>query len=426
MSILIRNAQVLDAKTADIKSADIAIYQGAITAIGDTPSDFQPQRVIEANGLLAIPGLVDLGVYLRDPGFEYKATIYSETKAAAAAGVTTLCCMPDTQPVTDLPTTVELVQRRAHEASFCKVLTIGALTRGLQGKELSDMAALKEAGCVAVSNCLYPFSNTMVLRRAMEYATGLDLPLFVHPFDTALAGDGCAHEGPVALRLGLSGITPSAEVAFLSQCLALAEDIGAKVHFCRLSCARSVELIAEAQARGLLITADVSAHQLFLTERMLESFDPNYHVLPPLRSEDDRATLRAAVKNNTVTAICSDHQPHDINAKLAPFPATEPGISSIETLLPLTLRLVEEGVINLSQAIYLLTEGPATVLGWGCGKLTEGGVADICLVDLNEVWTVSAQTLCSSGTNTPWLEEQFKGRVRYTVCNGQISYEANK
>lgn len=424
MSLLIRNAQLVDGLSRDIKTADIAIYQGAIEAIGTAPSDFRPQRTINADGLLAMPGLVDLGVYLRDPGFEYKATIYSETKAAAAGGITTLCCMPDTRPVTDLPTTVELVQRRAHEANFCKVLTIGAMTRALAGKELSDMAALKEAGCVAVSNCLYPFSNTSVLRRAMEYATGLGLPLFIHPFDNALAGDGCAHEGAIALRLGLGGIAASSEIAFLSQCLAIAEDIGAKIHFCRLSCARSVELIAEAQARGLPVSADTSAHQLFLTEQMLESFDPNYHLLPPLRSEQDRDALRTALKEGVISAICSDHQPHDINAKLAPFPSTEPGISSLETLLPLSLRLVEEGVIDLMQAVRLLSKGPATVLGWSCGKLAAGDSADLCLIDLNETWTLSQHTLYSSGSNTPWLGEQFKGRVRYTVCNGRVSYEA--
>ena len=420
-----QGSSLLDSGKATIKQADIAMRQGAIEAIGSIPSDFVADRVIKADGLLAIPGLVDLGAYLRDPGFEYKATIVSETKAAAAGGITTLCCMPDTEPRIDSAATIELIQKRAHEADFCKVLTVGAMTKKLAGKELSDMAALKEAGCVAVSNCSYPFTNALVLRRAMEYAAGLGLKIFIQPFDRALAANGCAHEGALALHLGLTGISVATETAFLSQCIEIAEDLDVEVHFCRLSCARSVELVAAAQLRGLRISADVSAHQLFLSEEMLIHFDPNYHVLPPLRSNRDREALRTAVQDGTISAICSDHQPHDIGSKLLPFPSSAPGISSIETLLALTLRLVDEKVIDLAKAIDLVTRRPATILNWGCGTLQKGGVADLCLINLNETWTLSASRMYSSGTNSPFTDEIFKGHIRYTICNGKVSYEAD-
>ena len=425
MNILIKNARLLDTKEATTTKADIAIRQGAVEAIGAIPSGFVAERIIDADGLLAIPGLVDLSVYLRDPGFEYKATIASETKAAAASGVTTLCCMPDTEPRIDSASIVELIQKRAHEVDCCKVLTIGAMTRKLAGLELSEMAALKEAGCVAVSHCQYPFANALILRRAMEYASGLGLKIFIQPFDEALAANGCIHEGALALHLGLTGIPVAAETAMLSQCIEIAEDLGVAVHFCRLSCARSVELVAAAQARGLAMSADVSAHQLFLSEETLIHFDPNYHVLPPLRGEEDRKALRAAIQDGTISAICSDHQPHDISAKLVPFPSSEPGISSIETLLPLTLRLVEENVVDLAKAIDLVTRGPATVLNWGCGTLRKGGVADLCLIDLNATWTLSAQYIYSAGMNSPFAGETFKGRIHYTICNGKVSYEAD-
>ena len=426
MNILIKGVQLLATQKADTKVTDIAIRQGAIEAIGTIPKDFVAEHIIKADGLLAIPGLVDLATYLRDPGFEYKATIASETKAAAAGGVTTLCCMPDTEPKIDSASTVELIQKRAHEADFCKVLVIGAMTKKLAGLELSDMAALKEAGCVAVSHCSYSFADTLVLRQAMEYAAGLGLKIFIQPFDRALAANGCAHESALALHLGLAGIPQASETAFLSQCIEIAKDLDIAVHFCRLSCGRSVELIAAAQARGIAVTADVSAHQLFLSEEMLIHFDPNYHVLPPLRSEQDRWALREAIKNGTIAALCSDHQPHDISAKLVPFPSSEAGISSIETLLALTLRLVDENVVDLTTAIDLITRAPAAILNWGCGTLHTGGVADLCLIDLNKTWTLAAARMYSSGTNSPFIGETFRGCIRYTICNGKISYAASK
>ena len=428
MNILIRGARVLNPADGDAgggRCGDVVVEDGVVTVIGKAPPRFQPHRVIEADGLVAIPGLVDLAASLREPGFEYKGTVFSETRAAAAGGVTTLCCTPRTQPPADSPATVELIEQRAAEAGFCRVLIVGALSRGLAGRELSEMAALQEAGCVALGNDLNSFSDSGVLRRAMEYAAGLGIRLFLHAFDGALAAGGCAHEGAVATRLGLAGIPASAETAALGQCLALVEDTGAQVHFCRLSCGRSVELLADARARGLPVTADVSAHQLFLTEDDLGDFDSNCRVLPPLRAEADRAALREGLRRGVIDAVCSDHQPHDINAKLAPFPSSEPGISAVETLLPLVLRLADDGGFSLAAALALVTSRPGAMLPGGGGELREGAAADICLFDPGARRELTAESLYSSGKNTPFLGAALTGRVRWTLHRGRVVHESD-
>ena len=420
MSLLVRGARL----GFDGDCADIAVDGGNIAAVGAPPPTFKPQTTVEAQGLVAIPGLVDLGVYLREPGYEHKATIASETAAAAAGGITTLVCMPQTYPVVDSPTTVELIQNRANASDLCRVLVAGAITKELRGAELSEMGALKEAGCVAVGNLSQPFASALVLKRALEYAAGLELPVFFHPQDASLSHDGCAHEGAVATRLGLAGIPASAETAALSQCLVLAEDTGAAVHFCRLSCAQSVPLLREAQKSGLRVSADVAVHQLLLTEECLADFDSNYRVSPPLRSEDDRRALLAGLADGVIGAVCSDHQPHDLGSKLRPFPSSAPGISALETLLPLLLRLVERGELDAGTALRSVTSAPAGILGLGGGRLAAGEAADLCLFDPAESWRLSQQTMVSSGCNTPFAGQSFKGRVRYTVCGGKVVYEA--
>ena len=425
MNVLIRGARVLNpADGGDGQRGDVVIENGVVIAIGRTPPAFEAHRIIEADGLLALPGLVDVAAYLREPGFEHKGTIFSETRAAAAGGVTTLCCAPETRPAADTPATVELIRRRADEAAFCRVLVVGALSRGLAGEELSEIAALKEAGCVALGNGLHPFHDLRVLKRAMEYAAGLAMPLFLHVQDAALAAGGCAHDGAAATRLGLAGIPPSAEGAALGQCLALVEDTGARTHFCRLSCARSVEMLESARARGLPVSADVAAHQLFLTDDDIGDFNPNCHVLPPLRGAADVAALREGLRRGVIDAVCSDHQPHDINAKLAPFPASEPGALGLEILLPLLLRLAREDGFDLALALSLATSRPASLLPGAHGELRVGGRADLCIVDADAAWEVTAESLHSSGKNTPFLGATLPGRVRWTLYQGRIVHEA--
>jgi len=424
-NILIRNARIIDPKNQLDKQADLYISNQRIAAIGDAPAGFSADETINADNLWLIPGLVDLSARLREPGLEHKANIETETRAAASAGITTLCVPPDTDPVIDEPAVVELIHRKAKQAQQSYVYTLGALTAGLKGEHLSEMAALKEAGCIGVSNCRNPVNNALILRRAFEYASTHSITVFIEPTDKHLSADGCAHEGAIASRLGLSPIPYAAETAPIAQILELIQDTDIRVHFGRLSCARSIELINEAKARGLKVTADVAAHQLHLTEIDISSFNSQYHVLPPLRTQRDMQALRLGIATGTISSICSDHQPHEIDAKLAPFPATEPGISSVETLLPLTLKLVENGDISLHEAIASITCNPAEILNLDVGHLAVGKSADLCLIDPDLEWTLNIDDMLSHGKNTPFAGWNFTGKNIRTIIKGKTVYSAS-
>jgi dihydroorotase len=424
-SIVIRGGRVVDPANGIDRPADLYIRNGRIAGVDAVPAGFAAQQVIDAGGCIVCPGLVDLQARLREPGHKHKGSIASETAAAAAGGITTLCCPPDTDPVIDNPAVAEQIRHRAAEVGMCRVLPIGALTQGLAGEQLARMLALKGAGCVAVSNIPRPVANTLVLRRALEYAATLDLQVFITPEDPWLADSGCVHEGVVSTRLGLPGVPECAETIAVGRDLILIEQTGVRAHFSRLSSARAVELVAEAQARGLPVTADVAVHQLFLTEMDVAQFNSLCHVRPPLRTQRDRDGLRAALASGVLGAICSDHQPHDRDAKLAPFADTEPGIAGIDTLLPLVLRLADEGVLPLGQAVARLTAGPAAVLGNGAGSLAVGAAADVCVIDPGAWWTVSEESLHSRGKNTPFLGWELKGRVRFTLLDGKVVYAAD-
>jgi dihydroorotase len=320
---------------------------------------------------------------------------------------------------------VKLIQQRAEAAAYSRVLCLGALSAGLRGEDLSEMAALKLYGCVGVSNGLKPLSSSLFLRRAMEYAASHGLTIFLHPLDFALANHGCAHEGAVAARLGLPGIPVAAETAALAQQLALVEQMRVRTHFCRISSARAVHMLERAIEEGLPVSADVCAHQLFLTEWDIGDFNSLCHTLPPLRTLEDRQALRAALRSGAIAALCSDHQPHDEDSKQAPFPATEPGVSALETLLPLTLRLVDEGEITFMQAIERLTLGPARVLGITAGTLATGAVADICLFDPECRFTVIPENLQSRGKNTPFAGWELQGKVTHTLLAGRFVFESD-
>ncbi|GAB6068683.1 dihydroorotase [Methylothermus subterraneus] len=424
MRIAIVGGQWLDPQSETLTAGGVFVAEGQIVAVGEAPLGFQADEVLDASGAVVSPGFIDLSAYLREPGYEHKATIASETLAAVKAGVTVLCCSPETDPVIDTPAVVELIRERALAAGTAKVLAIGALSRGLQGIALSEMGALKRAGCPAVSSGYRPLANALIWRRALEYAGTYDLCVIVRPQDPHLSALGCAHEGEVATRLGLAGIPVSAETLVVAQILALVEECRTRVHFTCLSTARAAAMIAEAQRAGLPVSGDVAAHQLHLTESALEGFDPMAHVLPPLRSAADREGLRQAVAEGTIAAICSDHQPHEEDAKRNVFAATEPGISALETLLPLTLRLVEEGVLPLPAAIARLTLGPARILGLPGGRLAPGAPADLCVFDPKAPWTVAERTWLSRGRNTPFWGKTLKGQVRYTLVEGRVVWRA--
>jgi dihydroorotase len=420
--ISIRGGRLIDPANGVDGELDLHIEAGQVVGVGSAPVGFQADRILDARGLVVCPGLIDLCARLREPGAEHKATIRSETAAAAAAGITTLCCPPDTQPIIDTAAVAQLIQQTAQHWGKARVLPTGALTRGLMGEEISEMAALKRAGCVAMSNADHYIRNTLVQRRALEYAATFDLTTFLRPEDSYLRDQGCVHEGRVAARLGLPAIPVAAETVALARDLALAEQTGARLHFRGLSAARSCRMLAQAQQERLAVSADVSAHQLHLTEMDVEGFDSNCHLSPPLRTPTDRAALREAVAGGQIIAICSDHQPHEPDAKERPFPATESGISALETLLPLTLRLVQEGTLDLATALARLTVGPAAVLGLPFGRLDVGRVADVCVFDPLITWELSPETLVSHGRNSPFLGWEFQGRAAYTLLGGQLVY----
>lgn len=420
--ILISNGRIIDPANNIDSVGKLYIADGKIISVLDQPADFSAEHVIDASGQVVCPGFIDLSVRLREPGHTQKGNIQSETRAALAAGVTSLCLPPDTKPCIDTPAVVEYIKDKAEHAGYPQVYSIGALTQRLDGTELSALFALKQAGCIAVGNADAAIGNLLILRRAMEYAASHDLLLIYSANDAALSGKGCAHEGAVASRYGLPGIPSAAESIALAQALELAQLTGCRIHISQISCMQSVIKIQQAKKYGLRVTADVAIHQLQLTENDMEPFDSNYHVLPPLRSQIDREYLRNGVANGSIDAICSDHQPHDLDAKLGAFPETEPGMASLETLLPLALSYGKLQKLTLPQIIAKLTQQPASILGLNAGTLTAGSKADICIFDPERHWQVIAQNWLSAGRNTPYWGQNLTGRVTHTLLNGRVAY----
>ena len=418
--ILIKNGHRIDPVNKLNSVGPIYISGGKIVSVTSEPAGFTPDTMIDAQNKIVCPGFIDLSTRLREPGQSRKATFKSETEAAASAGITTLCLQPDTSPVIDTPAVAELIKELAKKADYPQIYPIAALTRQLEGTELSSMLTLKQAGCIAVGNANHPVRNLLILRRAMEYAVSHDLLFMFRPNDYWLGNNGCVHEGAFATRYGLPSIPEAAETIALAQCLELVELTGCRVHFAQLSCRRSVIKIHQAKKYGLQVSADVAAHQLHLTENDIIPFDSNYHVLPPLRTEEDKRYMRQGLAIGTINSICSDHQPHDIDAKLGAFPETEPGVSSLETLLPLMLKLVTEGVVSIEQGIASLTANPARVLRIASGALTVGFNADVCVFDPELEWQVNAENWKSRGVNTPFWGQTFKGRVTHTLQAGKL------
>lgn len=421
-TLLIANARVLDPASGFDAIGCVGIRDGKIAHVGKSAPKEKYAQTFDAKGLWLTPGLVDLAARFREPGQTAKASIRSETLAAQAAGITTIVIPPDTHPVVDTPAVVDRIHAKAQAAGGLDIRVLGALTKGLGGEALAEMSALKQAGCVGVGNAGFGLRDSLVGRRALEYAQGLGLTVHVFAQNPALANLGCAHEGATATRLGLSPIPVAAEVSAIRFWISLVEDTGARVHFGRLSTAKGAGLVESAQRRGLAVTADVAAHQLFLTDADLEGFNAMCHVIPPLRSAEDRDGLREAVKRGVISAICSDHQPHEADAKINPFPLTEPGISALETLLPLTLRLVEAKLLPPLDAIARLTYGPAQIAGIERGQIRSGHDAHLTLIDPDARWTLRAENLRSAGHNTPFDGQAFKGCVQQTLFAGRAVY----
>jgi dihydroorotase len=425
---IIKGGHVIDPKNGINAAKDIYIQEQNIVAVQDPEhplKNYEQAQIIEANQYIVCPGLVDLRNRLREPGFKHKGTIASETYAAVAGGVTSLCCPPDTKPVIDSTAVIKQIHIGAQNDGFCNVYPMAAMTKGLEGKELSEMNTLIQAGCVGVSNALQPISNTLVMRRVMEYAASHQIRIFLHPQNYFLSHNGCAHEGQVSSRLGLTGIPESAETIALFRDLELVELTGVKAHICQLSTARGVDIIRQAKKSGLNVSCDVTSHHLYLTEMDISDFNSNCHVIPPLRTQRDQDALINGILDNTIDAIVSDHQPHDADAKLAPFAETEPGMSTIDTFLPLALKLTELTSISLIELIAKLTIEPANILGINAGTLDLGSRADICFIDPKKSWQVNREQFLSQGKNTPFHGWELQGKVVKTMVNGNIVYSVD-
>ncbi|MBK8971747.1 MAG: dihydroorotase [Hahellaceae bacterium] len=419
----ILNGRLYDPASGLDKRGNLYIDGDRLVGVGEQPpSGFVADQEINVDGLWVLPGLFDLYACLRQPGFEHKGTFASELRAAVKGGVTSVCCPPNTSPVNDSAAVSNLINDLARETGLSRVYALGAITQGLSGEQLSEMYALKAAGCIGVTNLRRPFRNNKIMKRCLEYACSHDITVFACPEDAALAQDGCVHEGAIASRLGLAGIPASAETLAVSQWLMLAEDTDVRLHLGPLSCARSVELVREAKQRGLKVTANVALANLMFTEACIEDFDSRFHVRPPLRREQDRQALLDGLREGVLDVIVSKHEPHEIAALLAPFAETEPGMSQLETWLSQMLLLSRESQIDFGVLLAASTVGPARVSGLGGGALKVGELADFSVFDPNAEWTPTAVQWMSAGKNSPWLDRTLPGVVTMTWVGGKNVY----
>jgi dihydroorotase len=420
--ILIKGGRVISPAQQFDEICDIVIERGKIAAIGKGLDD-KGAEVIDASGQLVTPGLVDIHVHLRDPGLEYKEDIVSGTLSAITGGFTSVACMPNTKPVNDNQSVTEYILKKAAEQGHCRVFPIASITKGLAGESMTEMGELKELGVCAVSDDGKPVSNAQLMRRAMEYARPFGITIISHAEDLELVGSGVMNDGPVATELGLKGIPWVAEDAATAREVMLAEFTGAHLHVAHVSTKGSIDIVRQAKKRGVNVTCEAAPHHFTLTDEAVRGYNTNAKMNPPLRSAEDREAVRQGIADGTVDAIATDHAPHHIDEKNVEFNLAMNGIVGLETALPLTLRLVYDGLIDLPKAVALLTCGPAAVLGLPVGQLVEGGIADITVIDPNFQWTVDAKKLASKSKNTPFDGWQMKGAALYTIVGGKIAFK---
>lgn len=429
-TLLIRGGRVIDPASGFDETADVALVNGAVAAIKNMPADFQAAQTLDATGCLVLPGLVDLAVRLREPGYEHARMLESEMAAAMAGGVTSLVCQPDTDPVLDESGLVEMLRFRAEKLQQARVYPLGALTRGLKGDVLSEMVELTEAGCVAFSQAEVALSNTQVVQRALQYASTFDYAVWLRPQDAYL-GTGVAASGALATRMGLSGVPVTAETIAMHTIFELMRATGARVHLCRISSAAGVELVRQAKQGGLKLSCDVSINSLHLTDTDVGYFDSRARLNPPLRQQRDRDALRTGLADGTIDALVSDHTPVEDDAKAVPFAQSEPGATGLELLLCLAYKWHLDSGVDLRRALAAVTCSPADVLGSAIGTrqgrtghLAVGGLGDVCVFDPAAAWTVQADALRSQGKHTPFSGYELPGRVRYTLVGGRVTHQA--
>jgi dihydroorotase len=424
VTILVSGGRVIDPGRVN-GPADVLIDGGRITAVGPKLKAPAGAHVIDATGKVVMPGFIDLHVHLREPGFEYKETIASGAAAAVAGGFTSVCCMPNTSPVNDNQSITEFILEKARIAGTANVFPIGAITKGSEGKELAEIGDLRRAGCVAISDDGLPVMNSLVMRRAMEYAIAFDVPVVDHCEDLHLSEGGCMNEGMVSTQLGLPGVPAAAEDVMVARNLALAELTGARLHLAHLSTAGSVRMVRDAKARGIKVTAEACPHHFMLTEEACCGYNTHAKMNPPLRTGADVQAIKDGLRDGTIDVIATDHAPHAAQEKQQEFAAAPNGIVGLETAWPLTLTLVEEGVLSLEAAVAKLTTEPARAFGLKKGTLAPGADADVVIADLQEGWEVDPAYFRSKSRNTPFAGWKVKGRIRTTLVGGKIVFEAS-
>jgi len=425
MKLHIKNGRLIDPANNIDRVADLFVVDGKVAAIGDAPAGFTADETIDATNLVVAPGLVDLSARLREPGYEYKATLESEMRAAVQGGVTSLVCPPDTDPVLDEPGLVEMLKHRARNLDLAHVHPLGALTMGLKGEALTEMAELTEAGCIGFAQAEVPILDTNVLLRALQYAKTFGYTVWLRPQDAHIGRGGVAHSGPLASRLGLSGVPVMAETIALHTIFELVRSTGARVHLCRISSSAGLELIRAAKKEGLPVSCDVGVHHLHMTDADIGFFDSNARLTPPLRSGRDRDAITAGLLDGTIDAVCSDHTPVDDDEKLLPFAEASPGATGLELLLSLTLKWAQEqrGQDALPRALALITSSAARTAGLDAGSLGVGAQADIVVFDPDARWKVEGAALASQGKHTPFLGYELSGQVQATIVGGRIAYQ---
>lgn len=423
MPILIKGGKVVDPGRF-VGVGDVLIDQGKVSAVGPNLQAPAGSAMIEAKDRLVLPGFVDLHVHFREPGFEYKETIQSGSAAAVAGGFTTVCCMPNTNPVNDNQAVTEFILERSRIAGLANVWPVGAITKGSEGKELAEIGDLRRSGCVAISDDGRPVMNSLVMRRAMEYALAFDLTVVDHCEDLHLAEGGCMNEGLVSTELGLPGIPSAAEDVMVARNLSLSELTGARLHLAHISTAGSVRMVREAKARGIRVTAEACPHHFTLTEEVVRGYNTHAKMNPPLRTWDDVRAIKEGLRDGTIDVIATDHAPHATQEKQQDFTEAPFGIVGLETALSLTLGLVEEGVLSLEQAVEKLTSAPAAAFGLKKGTLAVGADADVTIVDQQAQWVVDPGKFRSKSRNTPFVGWKVKGRVLTTIVGGRVVFEA--
>lgn len=423
MRILIRNGRIVDPASGRDAAGDLLLADGRIAALDGAASGAGAERVIDAGGLVVAPGLIDLSARLREPGFEFKATLESEMEAAVAGGVTSLACPPDTDPPLDEPGLVDMLRRRAKALERARLYPVGALTVKLEGERLTEMAELAAAGCVAFSQANAAVTDTQVLWRALQYAATFGYPVWLRAEDRWLARGGVAHDGEVATRLGLAGIPVFAETVALATLIELVRSTGTRLHVCRLSSAAGVELMRAARSEGLPVSCDVGIHHVHLSDMDLGYFDAQCRLEPPLRSRRDREALAQALAEGAIDCAVSDHTPVDDDHKQLPFGEAEPGASGLELLLPLVLKWGRERKLGLAQTLARVTSEPARILGVAAGRIAPGAPGDVVVFDPEAAFRIVPEALRSQGKNSPFLGYELAGRVRVTLVAGKVVYE---